>query len=466
MSTTTAQPLPPRQSRSWGAGRVVTLVCGSLFALVALGLVTAGIVLVLAHATARDATGFYTSPTERFTTNGFALSSEGMQIGDVRGDGAGWTLDTLDARVRVRASAPDGRPVFVGIALKADVDRYLARSAHTVVSDVSAAPFTYRSTKRGGPTPPAIPATQTFWAATASGSGTQSVTWRPSGGRWAVVVMNADAGRSVTADVSVGAKTELVLPLGVLLLTFGALSLAVASSLIWMAVRAPAGPGSGASAARPTEPAATTTWKGYPLYFKGRLDEPLSRGLWLVKWLLALPHWIVLAFLWIAYDVLTLIALVAILFTGRYPRALFDFNVGVLRWTWRVAHYALALGTDRYPPFTLAPTDYPAELDVPYPERLSRGKAFFKPWLLAVPHWLVVAFFLGWWSAPWASGQGGGPPGLIAVLAMIGGVVLLFRGRYPRDIFELVVAMCRWVARVAVFAGLMRDEYPPFRLDR
>ena len=120
--------------------------------------------------------------------------------------------------------------------------------------------------------------------------------------------------------MSVGAKTQLVLPVGLLLLTFGALSLAVASGLIWMAVRAPSGPGSGATAARPTEPAATTTGKGYPLYFKGRLDEPLSRWLWLVKWLLALPHWIVLAFLWIAYDVLTLVALVAILFTGRYPR--------------------------------------------------------------------------------------------------------------------------------------------------
>jgi hypothetical protein len=294
MSTTTAQPSPSRQSPVWGAGRVVALVCGSVLALVALGLVTAGIALVLAHATARDATGFYTSPSERFTTSGFALTSEGMQIGDVRGEGAGWALDALDATVRVRASAPDGRPVFVGIAPKVDVDRYLARSAHAVVSDVSAAPFTYRSVQRGGPTPPALPATQTLWAVTASGSGTQSVTWRPRGGRWAVVVMNADAGRTVSADVSVGARTHLVLPVGLLLLAFGAVSLAVASGLIWIAVRAPSGPGTGAGAAAGSAAAASSTGKGYPLYFKGRLDEPLSRGLWLVKWLLALPHWIVL----------------------------------------------------------------------------------------------------------------------------------------------------------------------------
>ena len=151
MSTTTAQPQPGRQTPAWGVGRVVTLVCGSVFALVALGLAMAGIALVLAHATARDSNGYYTSSTQRFTTSTFALTSERMQIGDVRGDGANWALDALDATVRVRASAPDGRPIFVGIALKADVDRYLARSAHAVVSNVSATPFTYRSVRARRP---------------------------------------------------------------------------------------------------------------------------------------------------------------------------------------------------------------------------------------------------------------------------------------------------------------------------
>jgi hypothetical protein len=278
-----------------------------------------------------------------------------------------------------------------------------------------------------------------------------------------MVVMNADGGRNVTADVSVAAKTDAVLPIGLVLLALGVLGLAAAGGLIWLGVREGGGPAAGAAVPVAATAVAEQAEAEYPLRFEGRLDEPLSRWLWLVKWLLALPHLILLPFLWIAHHVLTLVALVAILFTGRYPRAIFDFNAGVLRWTWRVVHYAFTFGTDRYPPFTLAPADYPAELEVPYPERLSRGKAFFKPWLLSLPHWLVLAVFLGWWDT---GASAVAVPGLLPLLAVIGGVALLFTGRYPRDIFELVVGIARWIARVGVYAGLLRDEYPPFRLDR
>jgi hypothetical protein len=200
-----------------------------------------------------------------------------------------------------------------------------------------------------------------------------------------------------------------------------------------------------------------------------------------VKWLLAIPHFIVLVFLVLAYLVLTVVAFFAILFTARYPRGIFDFNVGVMRWAWRVGFYTYyALGTDRYPPFTLGEApDYPATLSVEYPERLSRGLVLVKWWLLAIPHYLLLAIFLGggWWASngggewddDWGGGDkawGWGAPGLITLLVIFAGVALLFTTRYPRGIFDLVLGLNRWVVRVVAYATLMTDVYPPFRLDQ
>jgi hypothetical protein len=214
----------------------------------------------------------------------------------------------------------------------------------------------------------------------------------------------------------------------------------------------------------------TSPHAAFPLRLTGELDPDVSRWQWLFKWLLAIPHFVVLFFLWVGFVLSTVAAGFAILFTGRYPRRIFEYNVGVLRWSWRVGFYSYsALGTDKYPPFSLADDpDYPARLEVEYPEQLSRGLVLVKWWLLAIPHYLIVAIFTGGaWSA-WGEGDGflyAASGGLIGLLVLFAGLALLFTSRYPRPLYDFVLGLNRWVFRVVAYAGLMTDTYPPFRLD-
>jgi hypothetical protein len=452
---------PSRQHASggWGAGRIFLVAAGALVALLGAGIAIGGSALVWAHGTQRDSAGYYTTSTEHFATSTYALTSR-IDLGRAPG-GHDWTIAHPVGTVRLRATGED-RPLFIGIGPESDVDRWLTGVAHERVAGANFGPFRPDSTVVAGDRPPAAPLEQPFWVASASGTGLQTLRWPSEGGDWTIVVMNADTTPGLAADVNAGARTGVLLPIGMGLGAFGLLLLGAASALLFFGLRhqlaSEVVPG-------PVHPAAPGT---YPARLDGHLDPALSRWLWLVKWVLVIPHVIVLAFLWLAVTMLTVVAGFSILFTGRYPRSIFDFNLAVMRWTWRVSFYALsAFGTDRYPPFSLRPEPgYPADFTVEYPEHLSRGLVLVKWWLLALPHYLVVAIFAGGWGIGWnGAWRAAGGGGLIALLAVVAAVALTVRGRYPEPIFDFVLGMNRWCYRVLAYAALMRDEYPPFRLD-
>ena len=453
--------------------RIIALVLGSLGALAAGAVLVSGAALGAAYAAQRD--GDYLDVTlDRLSSDTAAITAERIDLRTEPGTPR-WLIDAIETDVRLRVTAADASaPLFVGIAPEADVDRYLAGVAHDEIRDVD--DLEARFDRRTGSNVASPPADETFWEAATNGVGTQELEWEASAGRWAVVVMNADGSPGVVADANVGIRSDALLPASIVVLAIGAVGLALAALLIVFGgfglrpTSVPPGPAETGSAVAGAEPESGP----YPLTLEARLDPGLSRWMWLVKWILVIPHLLVLALLWIAFVVTTFIAGIAILITGRYPRALFDLNVGVLRWGWRVSYYAFSggLGTDRYPPFTLSESPgYPASLDVAYPERLSRVLVLVKWWLLAIPHYVIVAVIAGggyqWETADGASvGWGPSGGGLVGVLTLVAAVILLVTGRYPQPLFDLIVGLNRWVYRVIAYAALMTDRYPPFRLDQ
>ena len=405
-------------------GRIVLTVVGALLVAISLGLGAVGGFLTWAYATQRDSEGFFTSDTEHFQTATYAITSENIDLGVEPGSGNRRIDLGHLATVRFRVASSTGTPVFIGIAREVDVDRYLAGVMHDEIDDVHFAPFRVTYRFRPGDAPSTPPTAQRFWVASAHGPGVQRLEWEVQSGHWAVVVMNADGSRAVAADASAGVKSDWVLPLAIGLLSGFAVLLVLGSTLL---VVGAVGLGRRIPEVEHAGP--------HPVALEGHFDPQLSRWLWLVKWILLIPHFIVLAVLWLGFFVVAFVAFFAILFTGRYPRALFDFNTGVLRWTWRVGFYSFgAFGTDRYPPFTLADVpDYPARLDIRYPERLSRGLVLVKWWLLAIPQYIVVGIIAG--SASFGTSAGGAryatAPGLIGWLVIVAVIALLFVGPLP-----------------------------------
>jgi hypothetical protein len=430
------------------------IVLGAATALIGSSLVVGGAALLGAQVALRDDAGFYTSPTYRLATDSYAVVLDA--------DLDRWPTSPVRpsqfASIQVTTQSTGDQAVFAGIARQSDIDGYLAEVAVDEVSDVENGAVVTRTVAGGAL--PAPPGEQTFWVASSAGSGHQSLRWPVEDGQWSLVVMNLDGTASLNLTVSAGARIAYVTPVALTLLAVGLLGLIGGVVII-------RGPGHRGAVTAPVHPSfGMPIIENHPLQLSATIDVLPGRWLWLVKWILLVPHIVVLTVLWAGFLVAAVAAGLCILITGRYPRRLFDFNVGVLRWTWRVGHYGyLSLGTDRYPPFTLQAVPYPAQLEVGYPTELSRWLVLVK-WLLVVPHLVIVGILVGSTfgvatSSSWPAITGG----LIGVLVLVAALHLAFVRRYPQGVFDLLIGLSRWMFRVITYAALMTDVYPPFRLD-
>jgi hypothetical protein len=210
----TAAPAP--STRRLGSARLVGV---SVLGLLALLLIATGVAGVWARTAAADH-GYITSGTHRYAASGRAIVSGSLDVDGVP--------DWLVAKIRVAASSDGNRPLFVGVGRRDDVDRYLAGVARSTVEDVNFDPFDASYSSTVGTAVPARPAAQTFWVQSKVGTGTQTVSWKISNGKWRVVVMNADGSPRVIADAKVGATIRGALAITITLLAVG-LALAVAA---------------------------------------------------------------------------------------------------------------------------------------------------------------------------------------------------------------------------------------------
>ena len=242
------------------AGRVILIVLGCIGVLFGLGLLVGGGFLLWADRTQRE-DGYLTTPTERFATPTYALTRSRLEVDT---DGSGWVLnDSWFGKIRIRGESADEKTLFIGIGPQADVAKYLATVSHANVEDVDFDPFRVTYLPIAGGAPQGPPTEQRFWAASASGVGTQTLTWKVRDGDWSVVLMNADASRGVDAHIDLGAKLSFLLWVAIGLLLGGVLAVGGSTALIVLAARTrqprppppvPSAAGSGAGSTPAPEP--------------------------------------------------------------------------------------------------------------------------------------------------------------------------------------------------------------------
>ena len=235
MQANTPHTTAPRRS----GGRIASIVAGGVAAILAIGFIAAGALLLWGDSE-KDAQGYLSTGKDRYAASTYALASDNL---DVDLDGAGWIMDRNDlGKVRLAVESSDGKPVFVGIARTSDVTDYLRSTAYTSVTDVDYSPFNASYRDHAGDRGPALPADQDFWAASAHGSGTQTVAWDLEDGDWSIVVMNADGSRGVDTDISAGAKVPFLATLGWVSLGGALVLLITAGTLVYLGARTPRPP--------------------------------------------------------------------------------------------------------------------------------------------------------------------------------------------------------------------------------
>jgi hypothetical protein len=216
------------------AGRIILIVLGSIGVLFGIALLAGGGFLLWADRTQRD-DGYLTTPTERFATPTYALTRSRLEADT---EGAKWVLnESWFGKIRIRADSTGEKTLFIGVGPQADVARYLGSVAHANVQDVEFDPFRVTYLPVTGAAPEGPPTDQRFWAASASGVGTQTLTWKVRDGDWSIVLMNADASRGVAADVDLGAKLSFLLWVAIGLLLGGVLVTGGSTALIVLAAR-------------------------------------------------------------------------------------------------------------------------------------------------------------------------------------------------------------------------------------
>jgi hypothetical protein len=232
-------PYPPARRRS--GGRIAAIVAGGVAAVLAIGFIAAGALLLWGDSK-KDDQGYLSTGKDRYAASTYALATDNL---DIDLDGAGWIMDRDDfGKVRLAVESGAGKPVFVGIARTSDVSNYLHGTSYTSVTDVDYSPFhaSYRDRDHGGDRRPALPADQSFWAASAHGSGTQTVAWDLEDGDWSIVVMNADGSRGVDTEISAGAKVPFLGTLGWVSLGGALVLLITAGTFLYVGLRTPRPP--------------------------------------------------------------------------------------------------------------------------------------------------------------------------------------------------------------------------------